>query len=126
MRHPQSPLTQGNVNRINESALGVTLPCTRDVIRISRLRVPPITTLTCSQAWHGHRSTTLPVHNMNSLTPVYARYALTGPICAHCVPSHAILWFPLRGALMSLPNATRPHILPAALPPVSATTEDVT
>ena len=63
---------------------------------------------------------------MNSLTPVTARYALTGLICAHCVPDRNFLWFPWWGALMSLPNATRPHILSAPLPPVSATAGDVT
>ena len=63
---------------------------------------------------------------MNSLTPVTARYALTGLICAHCVPDTNVLWFPLWEALMSLPNATRPHILSAPLPPVSATAGEVT
>ena len=63
---------------------------------------------------------------MNSLTPVTARYALTGLICAHCVPDHKVLWFPLWGALMSLPNATSPHILPAPSPHVCANAGDVT
>ena len=63
---------------------------------------------------------------MNSLTPVTARYALTGLICAHCVPDHKILWSPLWEALMNLTNATRPHILSAPLPPVSATAVVVT
>ena len=114
------------MRRLNEPALGVTLLCTRDVVCASRPRIPPITILACSQAWQGNRSTTLPVRNMNSLTPVTARYALTGLICAHCVPDDKVLWFPLWGALMSLPNATRPHILSAPPPPVSATTGDVT
>ena len=88
--------------------------------------MPSITILACSQAWQGHRSTTPSVHNMNSLTPLTARYALTGLICAHCVPDHKILWVPLWGALTSLPIATRPHVLSAPLPPVSATAVDVT
>ena len=126
IRHPQGPLTQGNMRRINEPTLGVTLLCTRDVVFALRPQIPSITIIACSQAWQGHRSTTPPVRNMNSLTPVTARYALTGLICAHCVPDHKILWFPLWEALMSLPNATRPHILSAPLPPVSATAGEVT
>ena len=114
------------MRRLNEPALGVTLLCTRDVVCASRPRIPPITILVSFQAWQGHRSTTLPVRNMNSLTPVTARYALTGLIGTHCVPDHKVLWFPLWGALMSLPNATRPHILSAPLPPISATAGDVT
>ena len=114
------------MRRRNELALGVTLLCKRDVVCASRPRIPSITILACSQAWQGHRSTTPPVRNMNSLTAVTARYALTGLICVHCVPDHNVLWFPLWGALMSLPNATRPHILSATLPPVSATAGDVT
>ena len=111
MRHPQSPLTQGNMRRINEPTLGVTLLCTRDVVFTLRPQIPSITIIACSQAWQGHRSTTLPVRNMKPLTPVTARYALTGLICANCVPDHKILWFPLSEALMSLSNATRPQIL---------------
>ena len=107
-------------------ALGVTLLCTRDVVCALRPRIPSITIIACSQAWQGHRSTTPPVRNMNSLTPVTARYALDGPICAHCVPDHKVLWFPWWGALMSLSNATRPRILSAPLPPVSATAGYVT
>ena len=114
------------MRRINEPTLGVTLLCTRDVVFALRPQIPSITIIACSQAWQGHRSTTFPVRNMNSLTPVTARYALTGLICAHCVPDHKILWFPLWEALMSLPNATRPHILSAPLPPVSATAGEVT
>ena len=114
------------MRRLNEPALGVTLVCTRDVVCASRPRIPSITILACSQAWQGHRSTTPLVRNMSSLTPVTARYALTGLICAHCVPDHKVLWFPLWGALMSLTNATRPHILSAHLSPVSATAGDVT
>ena len=114
------------MRRINEPALGVTLLCTRDVVFASRPRIPSITISACSQAWQRHRSTTPPVRNMNSLTPVTARYALTGLICAQCVPDNRVLWFPLWGALMSLLNATRPHILSAPLPAVSATAGDVT
>ena len=114
------------MRRINEPTPGVTLLCTRDVVFALRPQIPSITIIACSQAWQGHRSTTPPVRNMNSLTPVTARYALTRLICAHCVPDHKILWFPLWEALMSLPNATRPHILSAPLPPVSATAGEVT
>ena len=114
------------MRRLNEPPLGVTLLCTRDVVCASRPPMPSITILACSQAWQGHRSTTPPVRNMNSLTPVTARYAVTGLICAHCVPDHKVLWFPLWGAPMSLPNATRPHILSAPLPAVSASAGDVT
>ena len=114
------------MRRLSEPALGVTLLCTRDVVCASRRRIPSITILACSQALEGHRSATPPVRKMNSLTPVTARYALTGLSCAHCVPDHKVLWFPLWVALMSLPNATRPHILSAPLPPVSATAGDVT
>ena len=106
------------MRRINEPTLGVTL--------LLRPQKPSITIIACSQAWQGHRSTTPPVRNMNSLTPVTARYALTGLICADCVPDHKVLWFPLWEALMSLPNATRPHILSAPLLPVSATAGEVT
>ena len=114
------------MRRLNEPALGVTLLCTRDVVCASRPQIPPITILACSQAWQGHRSTTVPVRNMISLTPVTARYALTRLICAHCVPDHNVLWFPLWGALMSPTNATRPHILSAPLQPVGATAGDAT
>ena len=114
------------MKRINEPALGVTLLCTRDVVFALRLGMPSNTIIACSPAWQGHRSTTPPVRDMNSLTPVTARYALTGLIVAHCVPDHKVLCFPLWGALMSLRNATRPHILSAPLPPVSATAVDVT
>ena len=114
------------MKRINKPALGVTLLCTRDVVFALRLRMPSIIIIACSQAWQGHRSTTLPVRDMNSLTPVTARYALTGLICAHCVADHKVLWFPLWGPLMSLLNATRPHILSAPLPSVSGTAVDVT
>ena len=114
------------MRRINEPTLGVTLLCTRDVVFTLTPRIPRITIFACSQAWQGHRSTTPPVRNMNSLTPVTARYALTGLICAHCVPDLKVLWFPFRKALMSLPNATRPHILFAPLPLVSATAGEVT
>ena len=114
------------MRQINEPTIGVTLLCTRDVVFALRPRIPSITIIACSQAWQGHPSTTPPVRNMNSLTPVTARYALTGLICAHCVPDQKVLWFPLWEALMSLPNATHPHILSAPLPPVSATAGEVT
>ena len=114
------------MRRINETTLGVTLLCTRDVAFTIRPRIPSITVFACSQAWQGHRSPTPPVRDMNSFTLVTASYALTGLICAHCVPDHKVLWFPLREAPMSLPNATRPHILSASLPPVSATAGEVT
>ena len=114
------------MRRIKEPTLGVTLLCTRDVVFALRPPIPSITIIACSQALQGHRSATPLVRNMNSLTPVTARYALTGLICAHCVPDHKILWSPLREALMSLPNATRPHILSAPFPPVSATAVAVT
>ena len=113
------------MRRIKEPTLGVTLLCTRDVVFALRPQIPSIAII-CSQAWQGHRSATPLVRNMNSLTPVTARYALTGLICAHCVPDRKILWSPLREALISLPNATRPHILSAPLPPVSATAVAVT
>ena len=125
IQHPQSPLTQGNMRRINEPTLGVTLLCTGDVVFALRPRIPSNTIIACSQAWQGHRSTTPPVRNMNSLTPVTARYAMTGLICAHCVPDHKVLWFCLWEALMSLPNTTRPQILSAPLPPISATAREV-
>ena len=114
------------MRRIKEPTLGVTLLCTRDVVFALRPQIPSITIIACSQAWQGHRSTTPLVRNMNTLTPVTARYALTGLICAHCVPDHKILRSPLWEALMSTPNATRPHILSAPLPPVSATAVVVT
>ena len=101
------------MRKLNEPALGVTLLCTRDVVCASRPRIRSNTIIACSQAWQGHRSTIPLVRVMNSLAPVTARYALTGLICTHCVPDHNVLWFPLWGALMSLPNATRPHILSA-------------
>ena len=119
LRHPHSPLPPDNVNRINDPALGATLPCTRDVIRISTLRVPPVTIFVCSQTL----SATLSVHSMNSLTLVKDRYALIWPVCFHCVSNHSLLlsW----GTLMSPPNAACPTILPATLPPRSATTVEV-
>ena len=81
------------MRRINDPTLGVTLLCTRDVLFALRPRIPAITIFACSQAWQGHRSTTPPVRDMKSLTPVTARYALTGLICAHCVPDDKVLWF---------------------------------
>ena len=114
------------MRRIKEPTLGVTHLCTRDPVFALRPQIPSITIIACSQAWQGHRSATPLVRNMNSLTPVTARYALTGLICAHCVPEHKVLWSPLREALMSLPNAARPHIPSAPLPPVSATAVAVT
>ena len=124
MRHPHSPMTLGNVNRINDPAFSATPPSTRDVIRNSMLRVLPVTIIICSQAWHRHRSATLSVLSMNSLTPVNDLYALMGPVCLHRVLDYSLL--PSRGTLMSRPNAAGPHILPATLPPISATTVEVT
>ena len=124
LRHRHSPLTPDNVNRINDPALGATPPCTRDMIRISRLLVLQVTIFICSQAWHRHRSATLLVRSMNSLTPVKDRYALIRLVGFHCVSNHFIL--PSRGTLMSLQNAAGPHILAASLPPISATTVEVT
>ena len=49
MRHPHSPLTPGNLNPINDPAPGTTPPSTRDVIRISMLRVLPVTIFICYQ-----------------------------------------------------------------------------
>ena len=72
------------------------------------------------QAWHCQRSATRPVRSMNSLTPVNDRYALIGLVCLHRMLNYSVL--PSRGTLMSLPNATRPHILHATLPPISTTT----
>ena len=94
------------------------------MIGISMLRVLPVTIFICSQAWHRHRSAGFPVRSMNSLTPVNDRYALIVPVCLHRVLNYSIL--PSRGTLMSLPNAARPHVLPATLPPISATTVEVT
>ena len=94
------------------------------MIRVSMLRVLPVTFLICSQAWHRHRPVTHPVLSMNSLTPAIDRYALIGPVCFHRVLNYSIL--PPRGTLMSLPNAARPHILPTTLPRISATTVEVT
>ena len=88
------------------------------------LRVLPVTIFICSQAWYRHCSATLPVRSMNSLTPVNDRYAPMGPVCLLRVLNYSIL--PSRGTLMNLPNAPRPHILPATLPPISATTVEVT
>ena len=114
------------MRRIKEPTPGVTLLCTRGVVFALGPQILSITIIACSQAWQGHRSTAPPVRNMNSLTPVTARYALTGLICAHCVPDHKILWSPLWEALMSLPNATHSHILSAPFPPFSATAVVVT
>ena len=88
------------------------------------LRVLPVTIFICSQAWHRHRSATLLVRSLTSLTAVNDRYAVMGPVCFHSVLNYSIL--PPRATLMSLPNAACPHILPAILAPISAATVEVT